>query len=80
MPLNVLDIIELWRQWIIDVDDNDFPISLSLVEQCHDSKDLDLLNLTRCCDEFTNLTNIKRIIVSFGFGLGMNYIGVFPSL
>lgn len=80
MPLHILDIIEPWCQWIGDVDNNDFPISLFLVEQCHDSKDLDLLNLTGGCDEFTNLTDVKRIIVSFRFGLRVDYVGIFPCL
>lgn len=80
MPLNVLDIIEPWCQWIVDVDDDDFPISFFLIEQCHDSKDLDLFDLTRCCNEFTNLTDIKRIIVPFRLGLGMNYVRIFPGL
>lgn len=80
MPLNVLDIIEPWCQWIVDVDNNDFPISLFLVEQCHDSKDLDLLDLTGGCDKFTDLAYIKRVIVSFRLGLGMNYVGIFPGL
>ena len=39
-----------------------------------------MLDLPRGCDKLANLTDIERVIVSFGFGFGVNGVGVFPSL
>jgi len=33
VPLNVLDVVKLGGEGIVDVDDDDLPISLTLVEE-----------------------------------------------
>lgn len=80
VPLNVLNIIKLCCQGIIDINDNYFPIGFFLVKQGHDSKDLDLLDLTRCPDKLANFADIQGIIIPFSFSLRMNDIWVFPGL
>ena len=80
MSLHVLDVVQPWCQWIIDVNDNNLPISLLLVEQSHDAKDFDLLDLARGSDEFADFADIQRIIIAFGLGLRVNNIRIFPRL
>ena len=80
VPFDVLDVVELRGQWVVDVNHNDLPVGLFLVEQSHDAKDLDLLDLSGVANELANLADIKWIIVSLCLGLWVNYIGVFPSL
>lgn len=72
MSLDILDIIELWREWVVDVDDDDFPIRFFFVEQCHNAKNLDLFNLTSVAYKLADLADIKWVIVTFGLGLWMN--------
>ena len=47
VALNVLNIVELGGQWVVDIDDHDLPVGLALVEQSHDTEDLDLDDLAR---------------------------------
>ena len=71
MSLDIFDVIESRCQWIIDVNDNNLPVRLLLVEQGHNSEDLDLLDLSRGCNELTNLADIERIVVTLGLGFRM---------
>jgi hypothetical protein len=80
VTFDVFDVIELRREGIIDVDDDDLPVGLFLVQQGHHTKDLDLFDLTGVTNQFSDFTDIKRVVVAFGFGLGVNDIGIFPGL
>lgn len=80
MSFDILDIIELGGQGVVYIDDNDLPISLFLIEESHDAKNLYLFDLTSVTNELTNLANIEWVIVTFGLGLRMDDIRVFPSL
>lgn len=80
MSLNILNIVELGSKGVVDINDNDLPVSLLLVEKGHDTEDLDLLHLTGVADKLTNLANIERIVVTLGLGLGVDGIGVLPGL
>ena len=80
MPLHVLDVVELRSQRIIYVDDDHFPVGFLLVEQRHNTKDLDLLHLTRCSHELTDLTNVQWVVITLCLGLRMGYVGVLPGL
>lgn len=80
MPLNVLNVVELGSQGVVDVNDNDLPVSLLLVEEGHDTEDLDLLDLTGLGDELTNLADVERVVVTLGLGLGVDRVGVLPGL
>lgn len=80
MALNILDIVELRSQGIIHVDDDDLPVGLALIEQSHDTKDLDLNDFARLSNELANLADVQWIIVTLGLGLLVDDIGVFPSL
>lgn len=80
VPLNVLNIIELGSQRVVDVNDDDLPVGLLLVEQSHHAEDLDLLHLAGLGDELADLTDVEGVVVAFGFGLGVDDVGVFPCL
>jgi hypothetical protein len=72
--------VELSSERVVDVDDNDLPVGLLLIEQSHHTEDLDLLDLTGVANELTDLANVERVIVTLGLGLGVNGVGVLPGL
>lgn len=78
--LDILDVVQLSSQWVVDVNDNDLPVSLTLVQQGHDTQDLDLLDLTDSGDLLTDLTDIQRIVVTLGLGLWVDLVWVLPGL
>ena len=80
VTLNILDVVQARSERVVDVDDNDLPVSLALVEQSHDTEDLDLDHLTGLGDKLTNLADVERVVVSLGLGLWVDDIGVFPGL
>lgn len=80
MTLDILNIVELGGKRVVHVNDDDLPVSLVLVEESHDTKNLDLLDLARVGDKLTNLADIERVVVTLGLGLGVNGVGVLPSL
>jgi hypothetical protein len=80
VALDILNVVELGSKRVIDVNDNDLPVSLLFVEESHDTEDLDLLDLTRLADKLANLAHIQWVVVSLGLGLWVNDIWVFPSL
>jgi hypothetical protein len=80
VALNVLNIVELGGQGIVHVDDHDLPVRLTLVEQSHDTENLDLDDLSRLVDELTNLADVQRVVVALGFRLLVDNIGVLPRL
>ena len=80
VALNVLNVVELGGQRVVDVNDNDLPVGLLLVEKGHHTEDLDLLDLTGVADELTDLTNVERVVITLGLGLGVDGVGVFPGL
>lgn len=80
MALNILNIVKLRSQRIIHVNDDDLPVGLLLVEQRHNTENLDLLDLASVTDNLTDLADIEWIIVTLGFGFGVDGVGVFPGL
>lgn len=80
VALNILNVVKLGSQGVVDVDDNDLPVGLLLVEKSHHTKDLNLLDLTGVADELTDLANVERVVVTLGLGLGVDSVGVFPGL
>lgn len=80
VSLDVLDVVQLRSKRVVDVDDNDLPVSLLLIEQGHDTEDLDLLDLATVANKLTNLADIERVVVTLGLGLRVDSIGVLPGL
>lgn len=80
MALDILNVVELGSKGIVDVNDNDLPVSLLLVEKGHDTEDLDLLDLARVADKLANLADVERVVVTLGLGLGVNRVGILPGL
>lgn len=46
----------------------------------HDTEDLDLLDLSDVSNLLPDLTDVKRVVVSSGFSLGVDLGGILPSL
>jgi hypothetical protein len=80
VALNVLDVVELRSKGVVDIDDDDLPVSLFLIEKSHHAEDLDLLDLAGVADKLTDFADIERVVVTLGLGLGVDNIGVLPSL
>ena len=80
MSLNILDIVQLGRHGIMHIDNDDFPVRLTFVEQSHDSEYLDLFDLSDVADLFTNFANVERVIVALGLSLWVGRSGILPGL
>jgi len=80
VAFNVLDVVKLGRQRVFNVNDNDFPVCLLLVQQSHHTENLDLLDFTGFSDQLADLAHVQWVVVALGLGLRMNNVGVFPSL
>lgn len=62
------------------IDDDDLPVGLFLIQQSHDTKNFDLLDLTSVANKLTDFADVKRVVVTLGLGLGVDNVGVFPGL
>ena len=80
VALDILDVVELGRKRVVHIDDDDLPVGLLLVEQGHDAKDLDLLDLAGVANELTDFADVERVVVTLGLGLGVDGVGVLPGL
>lgn len=80
MTLNIFNIVELRGKRVVHVNDNDLPVGLFLVQEGHNTEDLDLLDLTGVTDEFTDFANVQWVVVTLGLGLRVDDIGIFPGL
>ena len=80
VTLDVLDVVQLGSEGVADIDDDDFPVGLALIEKGHDTENLDLLDLAGITDLFADLANIEGIVVTLGFGLRVRVVGVLPGL
>ena len=80
VALNVLDVVQLRRERVVDVDDHDLPVCLFFVEEGHHAEDFDLLDLACIADELADLADVEGVVVALGFGLGVDDVGVFPGL
>lgn len=52
----------------------------TLIEKSHDTKDLDLLDLTGVANLLTNLADIQGIVITASLGLGVGLCGILPGL
>lgn len=80
MTFDIFNVVQLGSERVGNVDDNDLPISLTLVEEGHDTENLDLFDLASETDLFTDLTNVEGIVVTLGLGFRVRVVGVLPSL
>ena len=80
MTLDIFDVVQLWSKGVGNVDDNNLPVCLALIEESHDTEDLDLFDLAGVPDLFTDLANVKGIVVTLGLGFRMGVVGVLPGL
>jgi hypothetical protein len=80
MTLYILDIVQLGRERVLDVDDEDLPVGLAFVEESHDAEDFDLLDLPYITHLFANLADVQRIVVAVGLCLAVLLSRILPSL
>ena len=80
VALDVLDVVEFGGQRVVDVDDDDLPVGFAFVEEGHHAENFYLLDLAGVSDCFTDFTDIERVVVAGGFGVGVCAVGVFPGL
>jgi hypothetical protein len=80
MALDVLDVVQFRCERVLDVDDDDLPVCLALIEERHDPEDLDLLDLSNVADLLANLADVQRIVVTPGLGLSVLLSRIFPCL
>jgi hypothetical protein len=80
VPLDVLDVVQSRSERVVDVNDEYLPVGLTLIEQGHDTENLDLLDLTGVADGLTDLADIERVVVTKSLGLGVLDGRVFPGL
>ena len=80
VTLDILNVIQLGSKRIIDVNNDDLPVCFVLVEQCHHTQNLDLLDLASVTNQLADLADVQRIIVTFRFRLRVSDIRVLPGL
>jgi hypothetical protein len=80
VALDVLNVVQARRERVVDVDNNDFPVGLALVEKGHHTENLDLLDFTGLGDELADFADVQRVVVTGLLGLGVDNVGVFPGL
>lgn len=69
VTFDILDIVELRSKWVDNINNDNFPVSLALIEQGHDTKHFDLFDLSSVTSLFANLTDVERVIVAICIGL-----------
>lgn len=80
MSLDIFDVVELGSQRVVDVDDENLPVCLSLVEESHDAEDLDLLDLTGVANSLADFADVERVVVALCLCLWVGSSWVFPCL
>ena len=80
MTLDILNVVQLGSERVGNVDDNDLPVGLALIEEGHDTENLDLLDLASETNLLTDLADVERIVVTLGLGFGVRVVGVLPGL
>lgn len=80
MALDILNIVQLGRERVLDVDDEDLPVGLAFIEESHDAEDFNLLNLPYITHLFADLADVQRIVVAVGLGLAVLLGRILPSL
>lgn len=80
VTLDILNVVQLRGKRIVDINDNDLPVGLFLVQEGHDTENLDLLDLTGVTNKLTDFAHVQWVVVTLGLGLGVDNIGIFPGL
>jgi len=80
VTFDIFDVVQLGSERIGNIDDDDLPVCFTLIEESHDTEDLDLFDLAGETDLFTDLANVEGIIVTLGLGFRVRVVGVLPGL
>lgn len=80
VALDVLDVVHLGGVGVLDVDGDDLPVGLAIVEQGHHTENLDLLDLTSVANSLTDLANVEGIVVTNSLRVGVLVVRVLPGL
>jgi hypothetical protein len=77
---DIFYVIQVPREWVLNINNDHFPIDFALLQQGYDAKNLDLLNLSDIPYPFANFADVERVIVTLGLGLSVSLCWVFPGL
>jgi len=80
VTFDILDVVELGSERVVDVDDEDLPVGLTLIEESHNTEDLYLLDLTSVTNCLSNFANVERVVITESLGFGVSVRRVLPSL
>jgi hypothetical protein len=80
VALDVLNIVQLGRERVLDVDNDDLPVGFTLIEEGHDAEDFNLLDLTDITDLLADLADIEGVVVALRLRLSMLLGRVLPRL
>lgn len=80
MTLDIFDVVQLGGERIGNVDNNDLPVGLTLIEEGHDTENLDLFDLASETDLFTDLANIEGIVITLCLSFRVRVVGILPGL
>lgn len=80
MAFNILDVVQSGSQRIVDINDDDLPVRLLLIEQSHHAKNLDLFDLTTGGHKLPDFTDVERVVIPFSFCFRVDCVRVFPGL
>lgn len=77
---DVLDVLHLISKRVVDVDSQELPVSLALIDQRQSSEDLHLDDVTTRSHSRANLADVDRVVVAFAPGGLVNMLGPLPRL
>jgi len=80
VTFDIFDVVQLGSEGVGNVYNNDLPVGLTLIEEGHDTENLDLFDLASETDLFANLANVEGVVVTLGLGFGVRVVGVLPGL
>ena len=80
MLLDVVDVIELVSQGIVDIDCENLPIRLALVDERHVAQDFDPDDGAALVDSLSDLAHVDRVAVALAFGRLVRVVGILPRL
>jgi hypothetical protein len=80
VTLDIFDIVQLGSERVGNVNDDDLPVGLTLVEEGHDTEDFDLFDLTSVTNLFADLAHIERVVVTLGLRFRVRVVWIFPGL
>lgn len=80
VSLDIFNVVQFLSHRVLGIDDDDLPVGLALIKECHDTQDLDWVHGARLHQVTTNLYAVQRIIIASALGVVVNFKRRLPSL